>query len=540
RILFGALLLAVQLPVFYYAWRSETFWERRQNLFATFGRQPLLIARASAVLINLQAGVILFTVCRASITYLRSTVIGRLLAVADCRTVHRAIALCMLFTTLIHITPHYLNIATLSANSPPGETDALMQALLHPASLTGHAMLAILIAMTITSIPKVRRINYEAFSYTHHLYLAFFPLLLLHGAFCFFKEDQQSSCSEAGGSFWKYALPALLCFGAEKIYIAVRSKGYVAVLRVYEHPSQVLQVHIERPPNFRYHAGQWAYLSFTEASPWQKHPFTMTSAPEEDYLCFHVRAVGDWTRRLAVNFGCRFDLESTEPGAHEVRLSCGKAVLTSNPLLMAKIDGPYGVACEDIFNYEISVMVGGGIGVTPFASVLKSLWYRMNGPSTPVKLEKVYFMWICRDLKAFEWFHDLLGTLEDENLRRFLIIRVYLTGALSPDQMWNVAVRDDHDRDALTGWRTPTYYGRPDFNAFFSQLAGAHPGKDLGVFCCGPPSLTAALHQCCRRHTMTKDGGTRFHFHKGRQRGERKHTVACTRKHRLTVPHRAF
>lgn len=40
------------------------------------------------------------------------------------------------------------------------------------------------------------------------------------------------------------------------------------------------------------------------------------------------------------------------------------------------IDGPFGTASEDVFRYQVVVLVGAGIGVTPFASILKSVWYK--------------------------------------------------------------------------------------------------------------------------------------------------------------------
>lgn len=39
-----------------------------------------------------------------------------------------------------------------------------------------------------------------------------------------------------------------------------------------------------------------------------------------------------------------------------------------SPIL--RIDGPFGTASEEVFNYKTVVLVGGGIGVTPFASIL--------------------------------------------------------------------------------------------------------------------------------------------------------------------------
>jgi NADPH oxidase len=38
------------------------------------------------------------------------------------------------------------------------------------------------------------------------------------------------------------------------------------------------------------------------------------------------------------------------------------------------VDGPFGTATEDIFSYEVDIFVAAGIGVTPFASVLKHIW----------------------------------------------------------------------------------------------------------------------------------------------------------------------
>ena len=55
------------------------------------------------------------------------------------------------------------------------------------------------------------------------------------------------------------------------------------------------------------------------------------------------------------------------------------------------IDGPFGTASEDFLNYETVFLVGVGIGATPFASILKSIWYRMNGfgNAKPTRLSKV-------------------------------------------------------------------------------------------------------------------------------------------------------
>ena len=79
------------------------------------------------------------------------------------------------------------------------------------------------------------------------------------------------------------------------------------------------------------------------------------------------------------------------------------------------LDGPFGSASEDVFKFEVALLVGGGIGVTPFASILKSIWYRMNYPRGNSRLKKVYFFWVSRDIAAFEWFRSLLLAVEAQD-----------------------------------------------------------------------------------------------------------------------------
>lgn len=70
-------------------------------------------------------------------------------------------------------------------------------------------------------------------------------------------------------------------------------------------------------------------------------------------------------------------------------------ILSNHPDKVVMIDGPFGSASEDFQKYEAVILVGAGIGVTPFASILKSIWYRVNYPTQQrTKLCKVHFFWV--------------------------------------------------------------------------------------------------------------------------------------------------
>ncbi|OWK09941.1 hypothetical protein Celaphus_00005924, partial [Cervus elaphus hippelaphus] len=45
------------------------------------------------------------------------------------------------------------------------------------------------------------------------------------------------------------------------------------------------------------------------------HPFTLTSAPEEDFFSIHIRAVGDWTENLIRTFEQQYSSVPREMGA---------------------------------------------------------------------------------------------------------------------------------------------------------------------------------------------------------------------------------
>ncbi|MDA3947709.1 MAG: hypothetical protein PF508_00655 [Spirochaeta sp.] len=98
---------------------------------------------------------------------------------------------------------------------------------------------------------------------------------------------------------------------------------------------------------FRHRAGQFAYFRFPDGVPGaEEHPFTISSAPEESRLAFSAKGIGDFTAALP-------------------QLQSGSPVL---------VDGPYGVfRCDRVGDRRPIVMLAGGIGITPFLSMLGEL-----------------------------------------------------------------------------------------------------------------------------------------------------------------------
>ena len=108
---------------------------------------------------------------------------------------------------------------------------------------------------------------------------------------------------------------------------------------------------------------------------------------------------------------------------------------------------------QDIFKYKTTVLIGAGVGVTPYASILKSVWlvilissfiffnlrihwfsiqfcfnyfvceyihlkfifrYKLKSGNFDFGVKKIYFYWLCSDASVFGWFTSLLQPLVND------------------------------------------------------------------------------------------------------------------------------
>lgn len=478
------------------------------------------MARSAANVINLNSAVLLFTVCRNLISILRASFLNKIVPFDKNITFHINIAWMIVFWTYVHVVAHYVNYLNVQkafgSDIDTGKlrASAWVLAVLSGPGLTGQVVTVALFLIVTSALEGVRRKYFEMFWYTHHLFIVFFGGLLLHGSFCFIKADVDETRIQSalelcrgGPTFWKWWIASGVFYTGERIFREIRGRRKTFISKVVKHPSKVIELQIKKP-SCKTKAGQYVFVCCPEIAKFEWHPFTLTSTPYEDFISLHIRIVGDWTEDLARRCGCIYekgDDQYSEP------------IPTSNlPYIM--IDGPYGSASEDVFKREIALLVGAGIGVTPFASILKTIWYKVKNPNADKnnRLKKSFFVWVCREKEAFEWFQDLLLSIEEENLDgESLDVCSFLTGGLKIDELRNVIINDEEGiRDAITGLRSPTYFGRPNWDSIFSMIRKNHPDAEVGVYFCGPKVISRTLHRMCNKWTSRQSGGTRFHYGK--------------------------
>lgn len=488
--------------VFIFGMMNYGLTERSVGARSIFGL-TFPIARSAALVLHVDIALIMFPVCRNLISILRRTPLNGIIQFDKNITFHKLTAWSVVFFSWVHTIAHWNNLAKFSAVNGLGFKGFILANFFTGPGWTGYIMLFALMAIVFTALEKPRRANFERFWYTHHLFVVFFVFWSIHGAFCMIKPDFAPFCAGIG-VFWEYWMYGAFLYLAERIAREVRGRHKTFVSKVIQHPSNVVEVQIKKERTTT-RAGQYIFLCCPEVSVWQYHPFTLTSAPEEDYISVHIRCVGNFTKAFAKALGCDFERKGDSKGE--------KGMIKGSPdeegveslrkvLPRVYIDGPFGSASEDVFKFEIAVLVGAGIGVTPFASILKSIWYRMNYPQGKTRLRKVYFFWICRDFGSFEWFRSLLLAIEAQDLEDHIEIHTYLTAKIKADDATNIMINDANaEQDAITGLRAPTNFGRPNWDMIFKSIRKIHSPAEAGVFFCGPKPLGSTLHIKCNMYS---------------------------------------
>jgi len=528
RLAFNVIFYGLHLFFFGYGWYSQ---ETNQRLSVLNGlKWSVWTSRGAGLVLAFDGGLILIPMLRNIIRVVRPKVTW-LFPADENIWFHRQVAYSMAFWAMVHTTAHYVNFFNVERTQVRKQT-ALQIHYTQPGGITGHFMLLIMLLMYSTAHHKVRQQAFEVFWYTHHLAFFFMLGLFTHATGCFVRDSTNPDYISTfpfystehclGYLSWRFIIwPAIIYFG-ERVYREYRARRATRLSKVLVHPSGAMELRIIKP-SFKYTAGQWLFLQVPELSRWQWHPFTITSAPEDPYVSVHIRQVGDFTHALGDRLGVGPSVVasmtkaamrgSEKSGEYGTRGDFVELDSNVGSLPHVRIDGPYGAPAEDVFNVEVAVLIGAGIGVTPFASILKHIWYRQKRGNLG-NLRRVEFFWVCRDAPSFGWFQSLLQEVESAQADpNFLRINIYLTQKIGEDMLWNIAVNDaGADYDPLTLLRTRTMFGRPNWMTIYGQLKQAVesgqyiPGSKsqlktkVGTYFCGPGPIAKALKEATSHH----------------------------------------
>eukprot|EP00193_Tetraselmis_chui_P020864 CAMPEP_0177792210 /NCGR_PEP_ID=MMETSP0491_2-20121128/24403_1 /TAXON_ID=63592 /ORGANISM="Tetraselmis chuii, Strain PLY429" /LENGTH=917 /DNA_ID=CAMNT_0019314609 /DNA_START=34 /DNA_END=2788 /DNA_ORIENTATION=+ len=560
------LMLAMFGAAFYIT--AETFCvfqglpcaHENEDLRALFG-YGLMIAKGSAGSTKVAFAIIIFPVCRNTMTALRETFLRKLLPFDDAIAWHKIIAAFSFGFAFLHVFAHVWNFYVFSSPSRQaafqhafGESTQQPSAIslwTTAPAITGLVMCSILIITFAFAMEWPRRAawlrdtavgralnNFNNFAATHCLFVVFYLCFIFHA----FPKPY------GYGDMWCWlAIPMGIYLTEKVMKCCKRRRQDVEIVDAVLMPGDTVYLQISKPSGFKYLSGQYVFLCLPELAWMEWHPFTLTSAPDDDFISLHIRSAGDWTgalRDTIRDVTARRDraLEGDVEGGHVNPLFEGASKPELPPFPKVCVDGPFGAPAQKWRQYKTVVMVGAGIGVTPCASVLRDVLRNIEQPDgnpeepqsarntgqTPPATRKVFFYWCTREKEEATWFRHELESIAQIDTNKVLDINIHITsvksdGGLAPNflKMGQMSSHAVHGKDVMTGMETNfiTKFGRPDWNAVLADVARScspSSGKNtdkVGVFFCGPPVLAKAISSTCTAMNKGKTVPVKFDFY---------------------------
>ncbi|KAG2888186.1 hypothetical protein PC114_g18499 [Phytophthora cactorum] len=502
------------------------------------------IAKGFAEICLVNTMFVLLPMCRNFVTGLRTLpVVVNHLPIDNHIEFHKICGVVMLIASLGH-TAAWLAIVIYVRTVPLAEWEAsryhhlsfvrdenLLEFALRVPIWTGVVMLICAAIAAPLCLAKFRRGNFNLFWVTHMLFIPFLILMAFHGFARWVAAPQ--------APYW--ILPPVVIFLIEKRYRMTQVFGGQTKIIHVQLSKESVAIFMKKPKSFgkiqRFLPGMYVFINVPTISKFEWHPFTISSAPEDKFLSLHIQNAGDWTGALYKN------LEMLQNQHRASTVEAQGSPITS-PYPIVYVDGPVGAPAQDYSRYREVVLIGAGIGVTPFASILRSIMHQWESFRCPhcrhvrfppsFKLRKIYFYWVTREQESLTWFTNTMNQLSEMDTENRLEIHNFFSSVkneavIAPLQALQNFIHNAEGQDIISGLNTKqqTHFGRPDWNAELTRVARNHrqlepsgdildEHEDIGVFFCGPKPLGNVIHEQCTVLNQAKVRQTpdvEFEFH---------------------------
>ncbi|KAH6814591.1 ferric reductase-like transmembrane component family protein [Perilla frutescens var. frutescens] len=525
-----------------FSWKLNQYQHRAA--FQVLG-YCLCFAKAAAETVKFNMALILLPVCRRTLTRLRETFLGRVIPFDDNINFHKLVAVEVMLGTVVHIIMHcscnFVKIST----CPKDQFDAVfgpvfnyqqptyMDLMGSVVGVTGIVMILLMLYAYILASHSFRRnvvklpgafhhlAGFNSFWYAHHLLAVVYILLIIHGFFLFLTTEWYKKTT------WMYVAVPMLIYTTERILTLYDRNYKVDINKAVIYTGNVLALYMSKPPGFRYKSGMYLFVKCPDLSNFEWHPFSITSAPDDDYLSVHIRTLGDWTTELKKRFEKACEPQTTKPiRGNLVRMETKAYSKAPQEFPKIVVKGPYGAPAQDYKKYDILLLVGLGIGATPFISIIKDIVNNESGSSLPGDVtggktgpERAYFYWVTREQGSFDWFKGVMDDIAEYDHHHIVEMHNYLTSVYEEGDARSALIamvqslqHAKNGVDVVSESRIRTHFARPNWRKVFTNLASTHPSSRIGVFYCGSPTLTKPLKRLCQEFSL--NSSTRFHFHK--------------------------
>ncbi|KAJ3411720.1 Dual oxidase 1 [Chytridiales sp. JEL 0842] len=499
----------------------------------TIASYGVAVTRGAAQVQLVAYALVLLSMCRNSITWLRSTWFGKSLPLQYYREFHQIAAWTGLLFSVIHSVGHIINFYNISTQPTDDmlcyfrdtynyswELASVYRWLyVTPTGISGVLLVVQLIFMTTFAMKSIRKYAYEAFWFFHRLHPFFYLLMIVHGALQLVQRP----------FYWYWMLAPTILYRLDTALSSQTKSITFKVLRADALPSGVTRLVLLKPFGFSYTPGQWCRIAVPDITTKEFHPFTISSAPSMPVVTFHILALGDWTSRLRELTLSIKNKAAAPQVLAKMSNKEAKRLPEDQNLPEVIVEGPFDQVLANWDRYRVAIFIGAGIGVTPFVSMLQEIRHAVeHDPTRLGRLRKIYFIWTTKSQRSYEWMVDLLASLENSPLGEILEAHVFITELPAKYDLRTTMLylterqfHRFHNKSLFTGLQAPTHFGRPDFRHLFTQIQQSHdpenvgkndtddvPANKIGVFTCGPAPICHGVANAVR--DVNRQKGPRF------------------------------
>ena len=223
----------------------------------------------------------------------------------------------------------------------------------YPYMLMAYAAMALFVVIAVVSVRAARRrLAHETWHFIHlYVYLA---IALSFGHQIAVGTDFERDPVAVGYWVALYVVAALLVLTFRVIIpLRMETTHRLRVASLVEEAPGVISIYItgRNLADLPAHAGQFFKFRFLAPGVWWRvHPFSLSAAPNGEFLRITVKQVGDFTGVLR----------------------------TLRPGTRVMLEGPYGIFTGERRSRPRSLLIAGGIGITPLRALLEELPTRKN------------------------------------------------------------------------------------------------------------------------------------------------------------------
>ncbi|KAG0611876.1 hypothetical protein M758_7G172500 [Ceratodon purpureus] len=276
--------------------------------------------------------------------------------------------------------------------------------------LAGLIAFIVGLLMWTSALSYIRRKHFNLFYYVHQLYWIFFAFFVYH----------------VGVKHAGYSMGSIFLYFVDRFFRFQQSRRKMSISNAKILSNGVVELKIPKSSNLKYNAISFLFINIPNISLLEWHPFSIASSSldKSNNITIYIKPKGDWTQNLNTL----------------IKKSINDVKFQGCPFATKFfMEGPYGHESNYFLRYDTLLLIGGGIGITPFLAIISDILHRYElekEEDLPIYINLIWMVQTCKDMDILKQISptSIFPNLHSSNLK--IMVDIYVTkGELNHRQL---------------------------------------------------------------------------------------------------------